>query len=154
MTKRQREWEDGSGFRIPIANWQPESVVVFVDRCQRIMGKWRSHCFQQQSMQKSSGDHRATEKPSDPKYTIDFDGPKKYDWQGASVTYNLVPHASLNGRFQDGSEERGEHTRTLHHSTRDCFLASIFRDGLKTTCLLYTSPSPRDATLSSMPSSA
>ena len=28
------------------------------------------------------------------------------------------------------------------------------KNGLRTTCLLYTSPSPRDATLSRMPSSA
>ena len=30
----------------------------------------------------------------------------------------------------------------------------LFLDGKKITCLLYTSPSPRDATLSRMPSSA
>ena len=31
---------------------------------------------------------------------------------------------------------------------------SLLRDGLSQSCLLYTSPSPRDATLSRMPSSA
>ena len=30
----------------------------------------------------------------------------------------------------------------------------VYRAGLERTCLLYTSPSPRDATLSRMPSSA
>ena len=33
-------------------------------------------------------------------------------------------------------------------------LTRYFHIGLNTTCLLYTSPSPRDATLSRMPSSA
>ena len=31
---------------------------------------------------------------------------------------------------------------------------NLFEDQQKQTCLLYTSPSPRDATLSRMPSSA
>ena len=34
------------------------------------------------------------------------------------------------------------------------YLISAKVDGLYITCLLYTSPSPRDATLSRMPSSA
>ena len=33
-------------------------------------------------------------------------------------------------------------------------LVEVFRHSEKTACLLYTSPSPRDATLSRMPSSA
>ena len=130
MPKRQREWDDGSGFRIPIAQWQPESKEIFLDRCESTMGKWRRNNFQQQGMQKTRSDKRATQKPLDPQYTIDFDRPE-YDWRGASVTYSLVPNASLTGRFQDGSEQRGE-TIMLHHSTRDCWLASIFRDGLET----------------------
>ena len=36
----------------------------------------------------------------------------------------------------------------------DVLVTSPFRRALLTTCLLYTSPSPRDATLSRMPSSA
>ena len=34
------------------------------------------------------------------------------------------------------------------------FMASMFMGDLDMSCLLYTSPSPRDATLSRMPSSA
>ena len=34
------------------------------------------------------------------------------------------------------------------------FAATVLMGALRTSCLLYTSPSPRDATLSRMPSSA
>ena len=49
-------------------------------------------------------------------------------------------NATITGTFQDGSAIR------LSYSTED--------SGEIVLCLLYTSPSPRDATLSRMPSSA
>ena len=36
----------------------------------------------------------------------------------------------------------------------ETYLADMLEAGVKIVCLLYTSPSPRDATLSRMPSSA
>ena len=36
----------------------------------------------------------------------------------------------------------------------DLYLIAVFDDAIASVCLLYTSPSPRDATLSRMPSSA
>ena len=39
-------------------------------------------------------------------------------------------------------------------ATDEFFFLGLVRHGLIATCLLYTSPSPRDATLSRMPSSA
>ena len=74
---------------------------------------------------------------ADPRYTIDFDGPKEYDCRGATVTYKLIPNKALHGHFQDGSQQREGHTRRLHHRTHDAFLALICRDGLKTTFMRH-----------------
>ena len=124
---------DSSGFRIPCTIWQPESIDVFLTRCERIMSTWRKQTFQQQLMRRSSSDHATSELPQEAKCTIDFDGPIQYDWMNATVTYTVVPNSSLVHQFQDGTKDRGgDHTRTLHHSTRDCFVAPILRDGLKT----------------------
>ena len=47
-----------------------------------------------------------------------------------------------------------DHDKAIEYAKQ--WLATIGEDGAKVTgdCLLYTSPSPRDATLSRMPSSA
>ena len=46
------------------------------------------------------------------------------------------------------------HTSTIKQIVRSGLFYPIFVTGLSGNCLLYTSPSPRDATLSRMPSSA
>ena len=53
---------------------------------------------------------------------------------------------------EDGVDERT--TRLLLHLLRHDASAEVRRAALFNICLLYTSPSPRDATLSRMPSSA
>ena len=130
-TKRKAvDWEDGSGLRIPMSPWVPTSEVDFKQRSDEIMGRWRSNNFEQQGMEANGSE---TMVAADPRYTIDFDGHKEYDWRGATVTYKLIANAALHGHFQDGSQQREGHTRRLHHSTRDAFLASICREGLKAT---------------------
>ena len=108
----------------------PTSEVDFKKRCDEIMGRWRSNIFEQQGMEAMGS---RTMVAADPRYTIDFDGPKEYDCRGATVTYKLIPNKALHGHFQDGSQQREGHTRKLHHSTRDAFLAAICRDGLKSS---------------------
>ena len=50
-------------------------------------------------------------------------------------------------------EERDDHVTVLLKDTDRAF-ANALRRTLMSDCLLYTSPSPRDATLSRMPSCA
>ena len=55
------------------------------------------------------------------------------------------------------AEDNGLCTYEKHHKQKILlFLSSMrsYADSLNKNCLLYTSPSPRDATLSRMPSSA
>ena len=58
----------------------------------------------------------------------------------SSVAVEFEPHAELEGRVADVP---------IRNKDRVLRLIDMFED-----CLLYTSPSPRDATLSRMPSSA
>ena len=56
------------------------------------------------------------------------------------------------GKYIDATFGRGGHSRKILDSiSKDGTLLAIDKD---IDCLLYTSPSPRDATLSRMPSSA
>ena len=52
------------------------------------------------------------------------------------------------------SEKRGTKRPRLTKETREEHLADTLNCLMPESCLLYTSPSPRDATLSRMPSSA
>ena len=68
------------------------------------------------------------------------------DIRGRHITQQHVLSAiqkAKSGRIREGNVGAGTGTR--------CF---GFKGGIGTACLLYTSPSPRDATLSRMPSSA
>src|SRR5665647_1591446 len=60
-----------------------------------------------------------------------------------SIAYNRGYHVIITQSHE--SEER-EKVNVLHHASRSV-------DGLLISCLLYTSPSPRDGLLSRMPSS-
>ena len=50
--------------------------------------------------------------------------------------------------------ESGGRQNAFPNETRPYIDESVSYDGYPQNCLLYTSPSPRDATLSRMPSSA
>ena len=68
-----------------------------------------------------------------------------------------TPVLLLTGTFEAFDEDRAHRVGSNGHITKP-FEAQALVDRvnalLATTCLLYTSPSPRDATLSRMPSSA
>ena len=62
---------------------------------------------------------------------------------------NAAKLAELDAKIKDAEENLGD------VEVRDAMLAKAeFYAGTADRCLLYTSPSPRDATLSRMPSSA
>ena len=64
------------------------------------------------------------------------------------VLLDEVPHTDVT-TFQEANTS----LETSQYNPYD-FDGDCIPDSLETTCLLYTSPSPRDATLSRMPSSA
>ena len=77
---------------------------------------------------------------------------------------NLVEEVSANleGQCQGGLVAKSITKKAIKRSPREPFRTSVLQQQAsnkfgftpKRTCLLYTSPSPRDATLSRMPSSA
>ena len=67
------------------------------------------------------------------------------------VTTALIGNCGVG--FAPVSEENRAYMAKLMESVEDIAAEAIL-DGLPWDCLLYTSPSPRDATLSRMPSSA
>ena len=72
----------------------------------------------------------------------------EFDFGGNNFTMAIhkVDRSKLYGRVK---------TETFDANDKECTLATLARDGRTIIpCLLYTSPSPRDATLSRMPSSA
>jgi len=83
--------------------------------------------------------------PADGRYNVWAFGRGAKDWTGAAVDVWLdrqkVGYAPVDGPVW--------HWRKLSRTESDVLSA-----GQNVTCLLYTSPSPRDATLSRMPSSA
>ena len=76
----------------------------------------------------------------------------------ALVTYNSSKHEHTelcNGYFPDGwNETRSQDGFANFGTSYSDFTDAVNRIESIYTCLLYTSPSPRDATLSRMPSSA
>ena len=74
------------------------------------------------------------------------------------IRNTLNSEINLGNNFGNVQMERGKHTKAYHYAmlVREGELAKADTNGYDahSTCLLYTSPSPRDATLSRMPSSA
>ena len=70
----------------------------------------------------------------------------------------LVPYIETHDMVRGNPETHSGHLGTLVRKEllvgRGPRISSVPGCALLTTCLLYTSPSPRDATLSRMPSSA
>ena len=66
----------------------------------------------------------------------------------------------MQARYNHMNLARTHHQSRMHHASRIDYdyvpyvAHTTRRDRMYMTCLLYTSPSPRDATLSRMPSSA
>ena len=83
---------------------------------------------------------------------------KNIEPQALSDFKALEPHASWKTGFKTnaGKEPNNEVRDALYKEQNGlCVYCEIdLKDGLGRSCLLYTSPSPRDATLSRMPSSA
>ena len=77
---------------------------------------------------------------------------------GLTVTLNLVENAVFHDGAPITSEDVAFSVDTIkaHHPFKSMFapVTSVDTPDDHTACLLYTSPSPRDATLSRMPSSA
>ena len=69
-------------------------------------------------------------------------------------TYHQDPSKSLQTIGQIGIPISGSHNRVAIDYRYDGFIGFWNESALISSCLLYTSPSPRDATLSRMPSSA
>ena len=63
-------------------------------------------------------------------------------------------HVYILKKIKNGLSAEVYGFRLFAFSVKSCFLSLFFQTKLYFTCLLYTSPSPRDATLSRMPSSA
>ena len=73
---------------------------------------------------------------------------------GEKRSANVEPRLLLAHLLRQGFQLTGTHTGC---DTTNCGACTVLVDGRPAkscTCLLYTSPSPRDATLSRMPSSA
>ena len=73
-------------------------------------------------------------------------------------TYGVIELNSFSGLAvtQEGSEDREYCSRLFYLGQSYCKIHFVVTQNIEAhlTCLLYTSPSPRDATLSRMPSSA
>ena len=67
-----------------------------------------------------------------------------------SLYENDLSRTQANSGVRSGLDFMGIHLRQAGEKLNSGFPAVLLNDG----CLLYTSPSPRDATLSRMPSSA
>ena len=52
------------------------------------------------------------------------------------------------------ADPKDSYVASLYQGRTDAILKKVGEEATETICLLYTSPSPRDATLSRMPSSA
>ena len=79
--------------------------------------------------------------PRPPKTTLD----KQIDQSKKRLSDNLV---------REPKKSKADHDDHGHHDHDDLIHDDRNSTGHKLVCLLYTSPSPRDATLSRMPSSA
>ena len=66
----------------------------------------------------------------------------------------LEIRAEMSARNADGKEMKDEGDRRSHELLMEILATERPDDAVLSDCLLYTSPSPRDATLSRMPSSA
>ena len=80
---------------------------------------------------------------------------------GLSYDVNINVHRLTGaGTFTSNSFQKDQYRLGCEYSYRDMFMVRTgytYEEGIRdpsTSCLLYTSPSPRDATLSRMPSSA
>ena len=72
------------------------------------------------------------------------------------ATERLVEELKVVEASQKNAQSNATHSESKQESDKDMRAteASYVARGLAKRCLLYTSPSPRDATLSRMPSSA
>ena len=76
---------------------------------------------------------------------------------GSSQPTHIIRAEYKNNSMQHGKETNKSTSRVIHPWLINILLKKLADRvalNLTTTCLLYTSPSPRDATLSRMPSSA
>ena len=65
----------------------------------------------------------------------------------------IIAHRGFNGLYPENTLRSFEEALKLDIAGIECDV-NLTADGQVVVCLLYTSPSPRDATLSRMPSSA
>ena len=81
-------------------------------------------------------------------------------WLNNDIEKKKLPEEILNDDrvkiFETDSDSKnvGYHKYHAFHKGEGDVLVEVDSDDIITPCLLYTSPSPRDATLSRMPSSA
>ena len=57
-------------------------------------------------------------------------------------------------RKKDNDDDKRKKKTKQKENTKDIYFLIVYNETVNHICLLYTSPSPRDATLSRMPSSA
>ena len=77
----------------------------------------------------------------------------------STVALGIMQDLGVNGRIVDGTikfkgRDLNSMTNEELRKIRGSEIAMIYQEPMASLCLLYTSPSPRDATLSRMPSSA
>ena len=81
-------------------------------------------------------------------------GPGIYDWTGASLGIGAISNMYFRGAGMGNTILLGTSvTKNTATAASDLYFEDFTIDA-NNVCLLYTSPSPRDATLSRMPSSA
>ena len=82
--------------------------------------------------------------------------PSERDIAMVFQNYALYPHMNVYNNLAYGLKNRGIDKKDIEQKVNEAAKLLQISDYLerKPSCLLYTSPSPRDATLSRMPSSA
>ena len=87
------------------------------------------------------------------KVELNIDGKGQYKIDtGIGFLDHMLEQLSKHSSIDLKVKAKGDTHIDLHHTTEDTGIA--IGECLKKACLLYTSPSPRDRSLSRMPSSA